>query len=64
MLQSIIFDKSWTLARAKAWLRKHKFKTSVDEKVHTWRFRQKPPNPKKHYFTIPIKKGIHFVMMV
>ena len=63
MLQSIVFDKTWTLAKAKAWLKKHKYKSSVDEKANTWRFRQTAPNPKKRYFTVPVHTGIKFVMM-
>jgi hypothetical protein len=45
-IQSLIFSKdSFDKASAKAWAKKHNFKSDVDEKEDTYRMRQQ--NPKK-----------------
>lgn len=54
-IQSVLFKRpEWTLAKAKAWLKKHKFKTDVDEKPNHYRFRQFEPYLFKKYITKPL----------
>jgi hypothetical protein len=54
-IQSVLFKRpEWTLAKAKTWLKKHKFKTDVDEKPNHYRFRQFEPYLFKKYITKPI----------
>jgi hypothetical protein len=63
MIQSILFDKKhWTLTKAKAWLKKHGYKTSLDEKPNHYRFRQLKPNKNKKYITIKNNHGIKFIL--
>lgn len=43
-LQSIVFYKKyWNLNDAIDWLRKHGYRTDLDEKEKTYRFRQEDP---------------------
>ena len=54
-IQSVLFKRpEWTLSKAKAWLKKHKFKTDVDEKPNHYRFRQFEPYLFKKYITKPL----------
>lgn len=54
-IQSILFKRpEWTLTKAKAWLKKHKYKTDVDEKPNHYRFRQFEPYLFKKYITKPL----------
>jgi hypothetical protein len=63
-IQSIIFAKDkFTLRRAVNWLRRNGFRTEVDEKPKTYRFRQRPPNYRQ-YFTKKINNGISLVFGV
>jgi hypothetical protein len=63
VIQSVIFDKdNWSLTDAKKWLKDHDFKTSVDEKENTFRFRQKEPDQFSSFRTSDEKKpGLKFV---
>jgi hypothetical protein len=62
-LQSVIFKKTeFTKAKAKSWLKRHKLKTSLDEKPTTLRARQKDPSKKKTFRTITFTKGIKGVI--
>lgn len=64
-VQSIIFKKTmFTKLQAKKWLIKHDFKTSVDEKPETYRFRQMEPVEGANYITKKIEPGISFVIRV
>ena len=61
-IQSVVFDKdSFTKESAISWLKKNKFKTDVDEKEDTYRFRQKPPKFKR-YRMIPLRAGVKAVV--
>lgn len=63
-LQTLIFDKNnWTLRRSKEWLRKHNFKTEVDEKENTYRFRQLNPIKGKKFRTIQLTDNVQGVVM-
>jgi len=68
LIQSILFDKSiWSIPKAKEWLTKHHFKSSVDEKEHTLRFRQRDPSILKHhgytkFRTLHLGHGISMVI--
>ena len=66
IVQTIIFPKEfWTMSKAKAWLKKHKFKYGkVDEKVNTLRFRQVNPEfiGKETYRTIKFGDKIKAVI--
>jgi hypothetical protein len=60
-VQSIIFDKDkFSLNKAKDWLKNHNYKTDVDEKENTYRFRQNEPNYKS-YSTKEITSGIKMI---
>lgn len=51
-VQSIVFDKSeWTKTQAVTWLKKHNFKTSVDETRESLRYRQHDPRSYKRFIT-------------
>ena len=66
-IQSILFDRSyWSLADAKAWLKKHDFKTDVDMKPNTYRFRQQSPKHTYQYMTysLPNVKGIKLIIII
>ena len=63
-VQSILFDRNhWTLYRAKQWLKKHGYKSSVDTKPKFYRFRQKTPKPSHRYATKQVTKGVHFIFI-
>lgn len=54
-IQSVLFKRpEWTLAKAKSWLKKHNYKTDVDEKPNHYRFRQFEPYLFKKYITKPL----------
>jgi hypothetical protein len=63
-VQSVVFDKDmFTVAQAKAWLKKHKYKYGkVDKKANTLRFRQQDPETYSKYRTKRISDGILFVL--
>jgi len=65
-VQSIILSKQYfvTLAAAKVWLRAHGFKTEVDEKQKTYRFRQIDPAKMSRgtFRTIEFAPGIKAVV--
>jgi hypothetical protein len=66
-IQSILFKRpEWTLAKAKAWLKKYKYKTDVDEKPNHYRFRQFEPKLFKKYITKPLNgdknENIEFII--
>ncbi len=68
-VQSVIFDKSqWTVAQAKAWLKRHKFKNNnVDMKPLHIRFRQVSPTTLKNkgfkkYRTLELGQGIALII--
>lgn len=64
-IQSLIFDKKkWTLTAAKKWLKARGYKTDVDEKENTWRFRQIEPNKRHEYRTIDFGRGISAVYII
>lgn len=63
--QSILFDKEhFTLEQAKKWLKDHDYKTDVDEKPDTYRFRQRDPKDFQEgsMRTIQIKTGIKMIV--
>lgn len=54
-IQSVLFKRpEWTLAKAKKWLKKHNYKTDVDEKPNHYRFRQFEPHLFENYITKPL----------
>jgi hypothetical protein len=62
VIQSIVFDKDeWNLPDARNWLRMHNFKTDVDIKENTYRFRQKNPSKFTEFYSKHIGDGITFV---
>lgn len=65
MLQSVLFNKSiWKLTDAINYLRNHNLKyIKVDETANFYRFRQKPVNKQKKYFTRKLQNGIELVIM-
>ena len=61
-IQSVIFDRNhWTNTRAKNWLKKHDFKTEVDVKEHTLRYRQSEPIY-NNYITKDIGNNIKMII--
>ena len=55
IIQSIIFSRpKWSLGRSEKWLKKNKYKYTVDTKPNFYRFRQVDPQTLEH-------KGYHFV---
>lgn len=62
-LQSVVFIKDfWTLRAARAWLRRHRLKTDLDEKSGTWRFRQTNPKKYKRFRSIQPGGGITLII--
>jgi hypothetical protein len=64
-LQSLILSKSqFTKLGAKAWLKKHGFRRTLDDKVNTLRARQIEPTEfiSRSFRTIPITTGIKAVI--
>lgn len=63
-VQSVVFVKRyWNEARAKKWLRKHKYKgLAVDEKPTQLRFRQEEPDQFRYKRTKKITKTISFIV--
>lgn len=62
-IQSIVFErKYWNQTKAKAWLKKHKYKTDVDKKPTQLRYRQKSPRKFKKFVSKKIKKGLILVL--
>ena len=62
-VQSLIFSKNkFTLDQAKEWAKKHNFKSGVDEKENTYRFRQKDPGKFKRFATKEFGNGIQAVI--
>ena len=64
-IQSILFDKKiYTLSRAKEWLEQYDYVSSIDEKEHHFRARQREPSEfdKKSFRTKGIKLGISFIL--
>lgn len=64
-LQTIIFPKShFTRSQAIRWLANNGYKFSnVDEKIHTYRFRQKNPIHGLEYYTIKLPNQVDLVYM-
>lgn len=62
-IQSVLFLKSvWNLTKAKQWLRKHKFKTDLDEKPLRYRFRQINPKKFKYFRYKQVNHGLSFII--
>jgi len=62
-IQSIIFDKKmWKLTNCKKWLKKHGFKTDLDDKPEHYRFRQIEPEELGNYKTKDIGEGIKLIL--
>ena len=63
-VQSILFDKDvWTVARAKAWLKRHGYRYGkVDETTQDFRFRQADPKQFTVFQTILFLGGISAVV--
>jgi len=64
-VQTLLFSKdNFTLKKAKAWLKKHGYKTDVDEKENTYRFRQVEPCEfnEESFRTIEFTDGIKAVV--
>lgn len=59
-VQSVVFEKDagWTLSKAKKWLKANDFKTDVDEKPNTYRFRQFEPSKRYTFRTKNFGNGI------
>lgn len=60
-VQSVLFlKKTWTVTRARAWLKQNKFvfRGKLDARGKYYRFRQKPPGKFKKFRTISTRKGI------
>jgi len=65
ILQSLILSKSeFTKLGAKAWLKKHGFRRTLDEKINTLRARQIEPTEfrARSFRIIPITTGIKAVI--
>lgn len=67
-LQTLIFSKSdWSLKEARKYLKEHGFKTDVDIKPQTYRFRQREPKKNVEYKTLTRSAGnrvVHYVFMI
>jgi hypothetical protein len=62
-IQSIIFDKKlWKLTNCKKWLKKHGFKSDLDDKPEHYRFRQFDPEECCNYKTKDIGEGIKLIL--
>ena len=62
-IQSILFTRpKWTLTKAKAWLKKHGYKTDVDKKPEHYRFRQIEPEEFSSYRTKHIGDDITLII--
>jgi phage gp29-like protein len=64
-LQTVLISKDdYSLDEAKKWLTDHEYKTDVDEKEDTLRFRQRDPGDfiPASFRTVNIEKGISFVL--
>ena len=62
-IQSILFTRpSWTLVKAKAWLKKHGYKTDVDKKPDHYRFRQIEPEEFSSFRTKHIGDNITLII--
>jgi hypothetical protein len=63
-VQSVVFPKElFTLAQAKTWLRKHKYKIpQVDDKTNTYRFRQQPPEDYSEFRNKKLPNGVILVL--
>ena len=62
-IQSILFSRpQWTLLKAKSWLKKHGYKTSVDTKKEHYRFRQTDPDNYSSFRTKHIGDDISFII--
>jgi hypothetical protein len=62
-IQSIIFDKKvWKLTNCKKWLKKHGYKTDLDDKPEHYRFRQIEPEELGNYKTKDIGEGIKLIL--
>lgn len=67
-LQTLIFLRNeWTLKQARIYLRNHGYKTNVDIKTHSYRFRQREPKKNVEYKTLTRyvnNKAIYYVFMI
>jgi len=66
-VQAIIFDnKHFNTSKARAWLKKNKYKPikRVDKKKNTLRYRLIAPNKKYQYRTIKMGEHIKGVMII
>jgi hypothetical protein len=62
-IQSILFSRpEWTLIKAKSWLKKHGYKTSVDTKTEHYRFRQTEPDIYSSFRTKHIGDNISMII--
>ncbi len=66
-VQAIVFDGFWTPTKARAWMKKHKFKPI--KRVHKTtggflRYRLIEPKQFKRFFTKKTKRGISFIIGV
>ena len=65
-VQSILFDKNiYTVEKSRKWLKDHNYRTSkvhTTDKYHRWR--QISPVKNKMYRTIPVNKGIKFIISI
>ena len=67
-LQTLIFLRNeWSLKQAREYLKIHNYKSDVDIKAHSYRFRQREPKKNGEYKTL-IKhvngKVIYYVFMI
>jgi len=67
-LQTIIFlRKEWSLKQARDYLMSHGYKTDVDIRIHSYRFRQRNPKKNIEYKTLTRyvnAKAIYYVFMI
>ena len=62
MLQTIVISKkNYTLNKAKTWLIKRGYKSDVDMKTNSYRFRQREPGQFEKFYTVKVAPGINFV---
>ena len=64
-LQTVLIPKSsFTLVKAKAWLKKHGIPApKVDSATNFYRFRQASPSAKADYYTVKLPNGVELVYM-
>lgn len=64
MLQTILIPKKYfTENQAMNWLYRNGFTAKkIDITQNYYRFRQSPPNPRKHYYTVSLDDGVKLVL--